>query len=448
MANLVNITRRQYALNTVVHDSKFRFEEERVSQWSGFADPIWILSLRTTIYWRRFPSNITADPEAFGLFMETVKRLAYLLLMEEQQSPRTVFTLVQRIKRFVCWLLSQAPVVRRFSDVPETLLDKYLSTQRSIRNEELGVGSVQGYVRALERLYHYEIASKTVLRYCRPLVEYPIRLPKDFQAKTEPIPDEDFQRLLVAAVKLVDETGIPTIKRFREFVAQENILEIHSQLANLPDDDFSQRRLGRVKERLEVVLKPRTWDRTLNLSVMTLSSKINVTLGDCTFCLEKHRKLGDAFRNRRYHRGYNYDWDNSDLNTKIRLVQVACFIIIATSTGMRQSELLALKPGCLIERKVRGKRLYWLKSILSKTSPTYGGEPASWLCGELAAKAIAVLEQLHGVVPSIQHTRYRSNIPLPDSLFRTYTWNAVCSWRGPWLDGGVCERRSRCLLRN
>jgi integrase len=261
-------------------------------------------------------------------------------------------------------------------------------------------------------------------------------LSENFGAKTDPIPDDELQRLLIEAVRFVDENGIQTIQEFRKFIAEEKIFEIYTELKSLGNDDLTRRRLAKVKERLEILLKDRTWDRQLTLSVGSLSSKINATLGDCAYCLEQDRKLGQAFRDRRYRRGCNYDWDLSDLNFRIRLVQVACFVIIATSTGMRQSELLTLKPGCLVERKVRGKRLYWLKSILSKTSPSRAGEPSSWLCGELAANAIGILEQLHAVMPSIEHTSFRSHIPLPDSLFRTYTWNSVVFVARPMVGWG------------
>jgi len=69
--------------------------------------------------------------------------------------------------------------------------------------------------------------------------------------------------------------------------------------------------------------------------------------------------------------------------------------------------------------------LYWVKSTLSKTSPAHAGEPAAWLCGELAANAIEVLEQLHGVLATAKIAKLRSNVSIADSLFRTFIWDAV-----------------------
>src|SRR5258708_31531144 len=97
-------------------------------------------------------------------------------------------------------------------------------------------------------------------------------------------------------------------------------------------------------------MKPYTGDRALKLSVNPLSSRINSTVGDCAFCLQSNKKLGNVYRSRRRERGDNYHWDTGELNLSIRMVQIACFIIIATSTGMRLSELLALKPECVINR--------------------------------------------------------------------------------------------------
>src|SRR5258708_9471172 len=185
MTNLVNITRRNYATLGRDKNVGLRSQEERVSEWSRFVDPIWTLTVKVTIYWMRLPSNMAAVREPFGSFMQTVKRLAYLLLTERQQTPPTVYRIVQRLKKFVCWLLSQEPAVRRFRDVTQTMLDKYLSTWRSLPDQNVGDGSARAHLRALEFLFHYKDDIGDGLLDYRILAEYSIAFrPDNSQAKT------------------------------------------------------------------------------------------------------------------------------------------------------------------------------------------------------------------------------------------------------------------------
>ncbi len=152
------------------------------------------------------------------------------------------------------------------------------------------------------------------------------------------------------------------------------------------------------------------------------------------------------YRCRRKEHRDSLHWDVGDLNLKIRVLQIACFIIIATSTGMRLGELLAIQPGCVVKRKVRGVSLYWVKSILSKTSTFHAGESAAWLCGELAAKAIRVLEHLHSALPSNTESKPRSKISIADSLFRTYVWDAVTLEARPVTSFQVLQKAMKLFV--
>lgn len=79
-----------------------------------------------------------------------------------------------------------------------------------------------------------------------------------------------------------------------------------------------------------------------------------------------------------------------------RLLQVSCYILIAYLSGMRDSEIKHLHRGCLTARRDADGRPYrWTVTSLAfkgENNPT--GTPATWVVGDAAARAIAVLEQL------------------------------------------------------
>jgi hypothetical protein len=459
MSALINITRRGCGVKITTTNLPLGLEKKPVSQWSKYADPVWVLSATCTIHWLRFPKNQTGiHREAFDSLMATVKRLAYLLVTEEEMHSRTIYSTVQVIKMFACWMLSQPTPIRRFCDVPvSTVKEHFEQLSRKVPRSGLVRTGVRGrlrnetvraYSKELLRLCHYKDRIGDGLQdFLILLDQATVRDYRQYQSKTEPIPDEEFQKLLLAAVTFIAENGLQTIHRLKEFVVKEKVIEVHQGLAKVGNDDLSRRRLAKVTGRIQTALKPYTWERSSALSVVTLALKTNSSLGDCATCLRQHRTLGNTYRVRRVERGDTFYWNCEDLNLSIRILQIACFIVIATSTGMRLCELLAIKPGGVVKRKVRGVSLYWVQSILSKTSPTRAGESAAWLCGDLAANAIDVLQRLHAVLPSNTKSKRRSKISIPDSLFRTYVWDGVTLEARPVTCPIVLQKAFKLFIR-
>ena len=132
MTPFINIERRQYTLRIQEAGPRVCFEDKRVSEWSRYVDSVWILSQRFTVHWSRLPENYkNIDLGAFSSLMNSTKGVTYLLLVEEEQRPATVYHIVQNIKRFVCWMLSQTIPIMRFSDVTPTMITKYFEQLRN-----------------------------------------------------------------------------------------------------------------------------------------------------------------------------------------------------------------------------------------------------------------------------------------------------------------------------
>ena len=84
------------------------------------------------------------------------------------------------------------------------------------------------------------------------------------------------------------------------------------------------------------------------------------------------------------------------LGTLARMLQTACYILIAYLTGMRDSEIKHLARGCVsAERDSNGTAYRWkITSLAFKGEATPRGVAATWVAGHPAARAAAVLEQL------------------------------------------------------
>lgn len=79
-----------------------------------------------------------------------------------------------------------------------------------------------------------------------------------------------------------------------------------------------------------------------------------------------------------------------------RLLQVACYVLLAFLSGARDSEIKHLRRGCLrIERDTTGNPYRWkMTSLAFKGEHDPTGVEATWIIGHPAARAITVLEQL------------------------------------------------------
>jgi integrase len=375
-----------------------------------------------------------------------------LLLTEEGLGPTTVCAMVGSLKDFAAWMLSRPAAITRYRYVTPSVLCDYFDhfskrpARGSRKNTTVSNDTMQHTLRSITKLYKYGDRLEDALQTT--LADWLFnQLPKQYQihtssaARTLPIPDEQHRVLLGAALNFINEKADKTISSLKAFVKEEKILQIKDAQELKPIGEVARRRIERVARRIKRTIPKFTRQDSngskiiTSLSAISLAREANVPLNFCVACLERDSELRRLFRARRRFLGDNIHWDCGELNTNLRLLQMSCFIIIATSTGMRLSELLALKPGCIVQRKIKGSKvfLYWLKSVLVKTSPRFGGEINHWLCGELSARAIRVLEQLHAILPSTIKPREKIEVPLEDSLFRAYTWTGI-----------LIEARSMC----
>jgi integrase len=106
-----------------------------------------------------------------------------------------------------------------------------------------------------------------------------------------------------------------------------------------------------------------------------------------TFCLD-----GRPWLDRIAYSTRGYD----SIGTLTRMLQTACYILIAYLSGMRDSEIKHLTRGCVTcQRDSTGTAYRWkITGLAFKDEADPRGVPATWVAGHPAARAVAVLEQL------------------------------------------------------
>nr|WP_172691140.1 integrase [Agrobacterium fabrum]ASK46449.1 integrase [Agrobacterium fabrum] len=94
-------------------------------------------------------------------------------------------------------------------------------------------------------------------------------------------------------------------------------------------------------------------------------------------------------------------FDARALAIEERMLQAACYVVCAYLTGMRDSEVQAMRPGCLSVRRSEDGLIdrHRVKSVAYKGKEVRG-EEAEWITITPVATAISVLEQLN--VRSVQ----------------------------------------------
>ncbi len=85
----------------------------------------------------------------------------------------------------------------------------------------------------------------------------------------------------------------------------------------------------------------------------------------------------------------------SDIGGLLSALTMACYILIAYLSGMRDSEVTSLRRGCLREERLPDERIrYWVDGTAYKNERSEG-RPASWVVIEPVARAVKLLESLH-----------------------------------------------------
>jgi len=140
--------------------------------------------------------------------------------------------------------------------------------------------------------------------------------------------------------------------------------------------------------------------------------------------------------------------ERDSLANLARLLQDACYLVLAFLSGVRDSEIKHLRRGSLtIERNADGTAYRWkMRSLAFKGEQDPAGVAAVWSIGEPAARAITVLEQLQPASAQDLFARLQhSPGSKPDAASQVLTsgaTNARLNSFAAWIND-YCQRHGR-----
>ncbi len=127
-------------------------------------------------------------------------------------------------------------------------------------------------------------------------------------------------------------------------------------------------------------------NNAMRRTVQAVARELGTEIGGMDTPISVDPDTGDPWRSR---------FDARALAMEERMLQAACYIVCAYLTGMRDSEVQAMRPGCLsVSRSDDGLiDRYRVKSVAYKGKQTRG-EEAEWITVAPVVTAISVLERL------------------------------------------------------
>ncbi|MEV5200513.1 hypothetical protein [Streptomyces sp. NPDC053720] len=431
--------------------------EARLEQTSSFADDIWVLDPAWLRADRKpMTLNFTGLPQPLAA---TVKHLCHALLTEDLPPGEpplavdSIHTYFSCLRAFLLWVDARG---RPLAELDGADLDAYHQHVVALR---LHPTSVRRYRRAVRMLWIYRSGLPHHLAEDpgrRPLWQSWARAHSNRAAenRTDRIPEPVLGPLLIWALRWVDDFAEDVLQARDErdridarlptspdpLIALGDLLESYRRRGQPlpaapprlgaghcgkpgPSLAFLSRLLGYPKHRL-TKNKPR-W----------LIADAARELGVDTDCFLTHQPRG-LLEGAPWAAAVSY-YEAAKLE---KLLHIACWIVIAYLSGMRDSEIKHLQRGCLSLQRTPDGTVYRhrLHSLAFKGEDAHG-VPATWIVTAPVARAIAVLERLQpeeqsylfAFLPSSHH--YRQS-PAPGAVFDHNTTNTRITALIDWIN--------------
>lgn len=311
-------------------------------------------------------------------------KLAVVLFAAGQKSrvrrPRgaTILGFFRNLMTFASWLVDKR--IGSFSGVGEELVEAYLANveirlRRVKRRREDGPAPRLGEDRV----------SASQRRHLADVIAVLVRCQNDMRGYGTSIPtarvEHILTRLRIPVAKAPGIRPIPEAVFFDLLERSISWLRHEYPKLRMVSEAYEQYRLHRrsgnemrSRRRFDTILQERCSDQNTSMTIAGLRRPLR------TLTHSEYQRL-------------------------LSIGRAACFIVIAGLVGMRISEILSLRKGCLgITIGSRGERILRLSGTLYKTSKHEHGEPADWVAGyddadnpvALAINALEVMPRVAG----------------------------------------------------
>lgn len=374
----------------------------KVSHLSLFLDDIWDFAAEMKSPTRygfdkciRWDFKVKGDelftaPKYSQILLAT-KQLFHSLLKHSQEGPACKPTSVtlwwQKLKPFIVYLVTRPRPILSYDDISHQLITRYI---KKLKGKYKPGATLYCHLRSLSILFEYRRKMCNSLRF-DPFATGSAGKEAGYNAayrdqhRTDYIPDEILKDLIGAAIEYTTVWG-------------PHILEASALMVNIRKR-FPESTEDTVRYRQRRALKDFEQKRSHNTK-----SAIRPSLSNLNHLHEARTRL-----------------------------RTACGILIVFVTGIRLSELLSIKAGCIEIENTADGEFIWLHSTIYKIQGIAAGKPGRWLGGPLARRVVAILEQLtketrvksrcaHLFVPvtPVAFEKWSGNEPLAQSFCKTY----------------------------
>ncbi|HET6478576.1 MAG TPA: hypothetical protein VFG35_00840 [Actinoplanes sp.] len=410
----------------VLHGRQLRAGTE-LTETSRFAEDVWRLT--PAIQQRQQPSLALTFTDVPERYRPTAKQLCYSLLSgplppgERQPALATIHPLLGELRNFFSWLAQQPSATRERGGPALTELSgtDLLEYQRHLVATRPHLGQRDNARRTIRRLWRHRTAltGDHLLFDPRHIDGWgESRGRHTGENATDRIPESVHGPLLTWALRFVDDFAADII------AAEQRRRRLQQSRRSRPKDAY-----GQVGKALRALLDDHLAERR---PLPGFRGKVNLHhLADTIGCSHRLLSLSRAEINAvaavtGITTESPYDititgrldgqpWldaitthgaGEKTLRRLLPTLQAACYTVIAFQSGMRDSEIKHLRRNCLQTLRNGDDRPYRWKvtSLAFKGERDPTGTPATWVVGQSAARAIAVLESLQPAATSLLFT--------------------------------------------
>ena len=402
------------AADAYVLENRDLQEDVLLAATSRFGDDVWDLTpLNHQAHHRMMSLHFPSLPPQF---QAVAKELFYALLTceppegEGRLRPTSVRAAFTKLKQFMEWAdRNDVPSFAAMTPADLTSYQAWLLTQSGVSPSTRGTRRrairlmwlYRDYLHSDRLTFDPQVLTSWEADNCQP--------PGRLENSTERIPEEVMGPLLVWSLRWVNDFSADIIAAHQDWTALtgsanprtftgrnldvrlaafEELLERYRQTGRpLPASAPGRVNLRFLERQLQ--LEATFLSKSKKGRALLEAAVAELGIADATYLFTPALSVLDG---KPWIEGFEFP----KFDDTVRLLQAACYIVIAYQSGMRDSEIKHLRAGSVSHRTDSAGIVYrrLINSLAFKGENNPRGTPATWVISEAVEKAITVLEQI------------------------------------------------------